>query len=192
MNSLLQIKLGVVDDKTTWPECGHEWISTPTVSGIRVFCAQHIEDGVNFYRRIRDLRINIMHSRESLHTLGNEASSLAAPTGNILFGAVGFLLDTPKPWTSHTEVLTNASPFRLAVEGKLLAEKLEDFFPDPHFEAAHAPAKVDRAADGTTLVTLTSNFTAVVGTGAKISVMGIGLFGEGKTKLHIDSLGVTA
>ena len=144
LNPLLQTKLGVDDDKTTCSKCGYQWTPTPTASGIRTFCTQQIDDGANLYRRIRDLRINIMHSKEDLTSLISEASSLAPLTGNVLLGAVDFLLGIGKPWSSHDEVLTNATPFRLQVEGKLMAEKLEDLFSDPHFEATHSVVKVDR------------------------------------------------
>jgi hypothetical protein len=188
LNPLLQTKLGADDDKITCGKCGHEWAPTPTVSGIRAFCAQEIDGGVDLYRRIRDLRINLMHSKEELTSLGSEASPLAPLTGNVLLGAVDFLLGTPKPWTSHSEVLTNATPFRLEVDGKLIAEKLEDLFPDPHFEATHSVAKVDRTADGKISVTVTSSFTPVFGTGARINVSGMGMFGEGKGELHVQSV----
>jgi hypothetical protein len=188
LNPLLQTRLGVDDDKTTCPKCGHEWAPIPTVSGIRAFCAQEIDDGKKVYRRIHDLRISLMHSKEKLASLGFEASSLAPIIGNVLLAAVEFLLGAPKPWISHSEVLTNATPFRLEVDGKLIAEKLEDLFPDPHFEATHSVAKVDRTPDGKTTVTVTSTFTPVFGTSTRISVTGIGMFGEGKGELRVQSI----
>jgi len=190
LNPLLQTKLGVDDDKVTCGECGHKW-TIPTVSGIREFCARHIDDGANLYRRIHGLRIKIMHSREELTSLGAEASSLGPLTGNVLLGAVDYLLGMEKPWTSHAEVLTNAIPFRLTVDGRLLAEKLEDVFPDPHFEAAHSVAKVDRSPDGKTTVTMTSILTPVLGSGARVNVSGVGLYGEGKVELHVQSASTT-
>lgn len=132
-----------------------------------------------------------MHSREELTPLGNEASSLAPLTGNVLLGAVDFLLGIPKPWTSHAELLTNANPFRLLVDGKLIAEKLEDLFPDPHLEATHSPVRVSRAPDGTTQVTVTSNFTAVIGSGVQFSQSGIGIFGEGRIQLRVENRTLT-
>lgn len=187
LNPLLQTKMGVDDDKTTCPECRHQWAS-PTVSGIRAFCAQHIEDGTNLYRRNRDLRINIMHSKERLSLLASEAASLAPLTGNVLLGAVDFLLGTQKPWISHSEVLTNANPFRLEVDGKLIAEKLEDLFSDPHLEAAHSVAKIDKTLDGKITLTVNSTFTGVLGSGAKINIGGMGMFGEGKGELHVQKV----
>ncbi len=188
LNPMLQTKLRVDDDKTTCSKCGHQWSPTPTVSGIRAFFAQEIDDGVNLYQRIRDLRNNIMHSKEQLSSLGSEASSLAPPTGNALLGAVDFLLGTTKPWTTHSEVLTNAVPYRLEVDGKLIAEKVEDLYPDPHFDATHSVAKVDRGPDGKITLTLSSSFTGVFGSGARISLGGIGVVGEGKVELHVQNV----
>jgi len=187
LNPLLQTKLGVDDDKSTCSKCGHQSTPTPTVSGIRTFCTQQIDGGADLYRRIRDLRINIMHSKEDLTSLLSEASSLAPLTGNVLLGAVDFLLGIEKPWTSHDEVLTNATPFRLQVEGKVMAEKLEDVFPDPHFEATHLVIKADRTPEGGTAFTTTSNFTAVIGTGARMNVTKTGMIVEGKGKFDVQS-----
>jgi hypothetical protein len=83
--------------------------------------------------------------------------------------------------------LTNAVPFRLEIDGKLIAEKLDDLFPDPHFEATHFVAKVDRTPDGKISVTSTSNFTAICGSGAIMKMSGIGMFGEGKAELHVQN-----
>ena len=105
----------------------------------------------------------------------------------MLLGAVDYLLRMEKPWTSHVEVLTNAIRFRLAIDERLIAEKLENVFPDPHFEEAHSVAKVDRSPDGKTTLTVTSTFTPVFGSGAKINVSGMGMFGEGKVEFHVQS-----
>lgn len=83
--------------------------------------------------------------------------------------------------------MTNANPFRLEVDGKLIAEKLEDLFPDPHLEAIHSVAKVDRTSGGEITLTVDSNFTAVFGTGAKVNISGMGMFGEGKVEFHVQS-----
>jgi len=189
LNPLLQTKLGVDDDKATCSKCGYQSTPTATASGIRTFCTQQIDDGAKLYRRIRDLRIKIMHSKEDLTSLISEASTLAPLTGNVLLGAVDFLLGIGKPWTSHDELLTNATPYRLQVEGKLVAEKLDDLFPDPHLEATHSVVKVDSSPDGKTTFTVTSRFTAVIGTGARLNVTKTGMIVEGKGgEFHVQSV----
>lgn len=185
LNGMLQEKLDVTDDKATCPECGHEWIATPTVSGIREFCKRHVEDGTNLYRRMHDLRINVMHSKEKLTVLLPDAVSLAPLSANVLLGAIDFLMGKEKPWLSHSELLTNANPLRVEIDGKIVAEHPAALSPDPHLEASHSVARIERTRDGKVTLTVNSKFTAVLGSGASFNLSGIGVAGEGKGELHV-------
>lgn len=185
LNPLLQSKLGIGNDKTTCPECKHEWELMPTVSGIREFFSQKVDQGKPLYKTIRDLRIDIMHSKKRLFMLAQKVSSVVIQEGNTLLGAIQFLLGFPEPWISHEEFLTSAIPFRLELDGKLIADKLEDVFPDPHFESDHGVINIGKSNEGNPEIEVKSNFTPVIGSGSILRVEGIGLAGEGrKVKLN--------
>lgn len=89
-----------------------------------------------------------------------------------------------KPLLSHAELLTNANPFRVEADGKLIAEKFADLFPDPHLEATHSIAKIERTPDGKTTLTVNTKFAPRLGSGASVSITGIGMTGEGR-ELHV-------
>jgi hypothetical protein len=92
LNPILQNKLKVGDDKTRCPKCQYEWVCTPTVSGIRVFVQTKIPDGKKVYKRSRELRINLMHSKENLTKLHAEATELSSRVGEVLYRAICYLL----------------------------------------------------------------------------------------------------
>ena len=69
LNKPLQEALEVDDDPTTCPHCQQPFISTPTVSGIRHFISRYFADEPKLYKRMRDLRISIMHSKTGLDNL---------------------------------------------------------------------------------------------------------------------------
>jgi len=120
LNLLLQKKLSVENDPIKCSRCGHEWVSLPTISGIRTFIKTSLNDHTKLYQRIRRLRINIMHSRYGLDKLLKEAEDLTPKTAEILFRAICFILELEEWKTiSHTPILAQV-PMRIEVEGHLV------------------------------------------------------------------------
>jgi len=193
LNKILQERLRIEDDKTDCPKCGHSWVTTPTVSGIRAFVRQFLEDGGRLYQRMHALRISVMHSNAPLDSLTSEIAELAPKAGNALLAAVFYLLSIDPPWNFPAQILTNAFPFRVVVKAKILSDKIEDAFSnkeDPHFKAEHALVEFspERLVGGTLKMKVTTRITAVIGSKAKFNVYGWGIQGEGKGELSIDDI----
>jgi hypothetical protein len=193
LNKILQDRLKAEDVKTSCPKCGYSWAPFPTVTGIREFVKQFFEDGGSLYERMHALRINIMHSKVPLDTLSSEVAELAPKAGNVLLAAIYHLLSVTWPWNFPSHILTNAFPFRVVVEARIMSEKIEDAFldqQDPHFKPEHILVEFghERKTGGKLRMKVTSRLTAVIGAASKFSVYGWGIQGEGKGELSIDDV----
>jgi hypothetical protein len=193
LNKILQDRLKAEDVKTDCPKCGYSWVSVPTVTGIREFVKQFFEDGGTLYQRMHALRINVMHSKVPLDNLSSEVAELAPKAGNVLLAAIYYLLSITPPWNFPSHILTNAFPFRVVVEARIVSGKIEDAFldqQDPHFKPEHILVEFEheRKKDGKLRMKVTSRLTAVIGAAAKFSVYGWGIQGEGKGELSIDDV----
>lgn len=123
LNPILQRKFSVEDDPVKCPNCGHEWIATPTVSGIRVFVQSKISEGKKLYRRIHKLRVDIIHSKHELGALHKEALELAPRTAEVLFRAIGYILEL-KRWEHITyKHILEKVPMRIELEATLVGGK---------------------------------------------------------------------
>jgi hypothetical protein len=189
LNKPLQDNLGIGDDKVTCPNCSSSFVSTPTVSGIREFINRYFADEPKLYRRMRDLRIDIMHSKKNLDSLLSECSYIAPRAGNVLLGAIFLFMGYERPWKQHSETVTSATPFRMALPAILISPSIEDAFPegggDPHFEDTHTFVGWKDRPDGKIDVTVTSSWKAVTGK-AQVRVSTLRIYGEGQGKLRVD------
>jgi hypothetical protein len=196
LNKPLQERLGVGDDPTKCPECGNEWVPTPTVSGIREFVGRFFAEDKRLYQRMHALRISVMHSKATLDSLSAEVAELTPISGNALLAAILYLISIDPPWDFPTQTITNASPFRIAVVTKLLCEKVEDAMleqEDPHFRAEHTllNLSLNREAGGKLVLTVTSRLTAVIGPKAQFDRnYSWRVYGEGKGELAIQNVTV--
>jgi len=137
LNPVLQEKFSVSDDVTRCPKCGHEWVSTPTVSGIRTFIQNGILGGKILYRRLRSLRNYIMHSKEKLENIQKEVSDAVPKLAEVLFRAICFALGL-KEWKKVPyKVILEQMPLRIELEAILVGgtpESLGIDGKDPYFE----------------------------------------------------------
>jgi hypothetical protein len=140
LNPILQSKLKVGDDKTKCPKCQHEWISTPTVSGIRLFVQTKIPEDRKLYKRFRELRTNLMHSREDFGKLRAEATELSPKIGEVLYRAICYLLGIEQWETIEYRGILEKIPMRIELEAALIdgePEALGSDGKDPNFEPTH-------------------------------------------------------
>jgi hypothetical protein len=162
LNPILQRRFSIRDDPVKCPDCGYEWIATPTVSGIRTFVQGQIPDGKKLYRRIHKLRINIMHSKRELGALHKEASKLAPRTAEVLFRAIGYILEL-KGWEGVAyKYILEKVPARIELEATLVGGEPNALGPegkDPFFEPAHTVFMPKVVEDKVTFEG-TSSFTA--------------------------------
>jgi len=140
LNPLLQRKFSIQDDPIRCPKCGHEWVTTPTVSGIRTFVQDYLPKGKELYRKIHGLRIDIMHSRRELKAPHKKAVELAPITAEVLFRAISYILGL-KGWKriTHRDILEKV-PMRIELEATLVGGEPNSLGPegkDPFFEPAH-------------------------------------------------------
>lgn len=140
LNPIFQEKFSVKDDPTNCPHCGYKWVSTPTVSGLRTFIQTKIPEGKKLYRRIHDLRVNLMHSKKRLDILHKEASDLVPKIAEILFRAICFLLGIAEWDKIPYKKIMEKVPLRIELEATLIGGEASSLGPkgcDPFFEAKH-------------------------------------------------------
>ncbi len=184
LNLLLQQKLAVEDDPIACPECKHKWKSTPTVSGIRAFVQDEMKESRDFYRSMRQLRIDIMHSTKELRSLQQSASIYAPRTGEVLFRAVCFLLGFEN-WmkVAHGAVLREF-PMRGELQGLLVGDDPNTLGPvneDPHFEMHHEIQTAKLEENGSVTYTYETSMTTHVNTNVKFKLKEMRLYGDSET-----------
>ena len=188
LNPLLQQKFSIKDDPARCPKCEHEWIATPTVSGIRVFIQNQMNGEKHLYRDMRQLRIDIMHSTKRLSELIGLVTSYAPKTGEVLFRAVCFLLEF-EDWKAmkHGAILREF-PMRGELHTLLLGGDPMSLGPngqDPHFELGHNLRKVESNKDGKMSFTVDSSFTARLNNNVQFGPVELRLYGDSETSGEI-------
>lgn len=185
LNPLLQRKLSVKDDPTTCPECGHRWVATPTVSGIRAFMQGKMKEGKTLYRNIHRLRIDIMHSTKELRELGELVSIYAPKTGETLFRAICYLLGFEDWETVAHGAILREFPMRGELQGSLVGGEPSSLGPDgqdPHFELNHEVKELKVREDGSTTFTVNTTMSKPsVGPGVTPKLREIRLYGDSET-----------
>jgi hypothetical protein len=184
LNPLLQHKLSVKDDLTVCPECGHRWVATPTVSGIRVFIQDKINEGKTLYRNIRQLRNDIMHSTKELRELRESVSAYAPKIGETLFRAICYLLGFEQWETVTHRAILREFPMRGELQGSLIGgepSSLGADGQDPHFELYHQVKELKLGEDGSATFTVVTSLTASIGPGVKFKPREIRLYGDSET-----------
>ena len=184
LNPLLQQKLSVRDDPVKCPKCGHRWVPTPTVSGIREFIKRQLKEKAKLYQKIRQLRINIMHAKTKLEDLRQEAFELTPILCEILFRAICFLIFDKKWREIPFKEPLGYVPIRIEVIGTLIGEdpyKLGPDGQDPHLKPKHT-------TDGDISFTVTSTFTAHLNDNVKISLHEVRFYGDREIKGRISDI----
>ena len=181
LNPLLQRSFQASDDPVHCPNCGHEWVATPTTSGIRQFIFSAFSSGRRLYRRMKNLRVSVMHGKEELVKVFSEARELASSTGLVLVKAILYLLEIDFPKDLETNTLSNVVPFKAAIEGTLHGSDVDKLGPqneDPHLELVfHKLAESEVSEKGITKKIVTETIGRL-GPGTRISVHGWRVYGE--------------
>lgn len=161
LNPILQEKFSISDDMTRCPKCGYEWVSTPTVSGIRTFIQNEIPEGKKLYRRLRSLRNYIVHGKKKLDEMRKEVFELTPKLAEVLFRAICFLLGIEEWSKVPHKVILEQIPLRIELEAILVggtSESLGVDGKDPFFEAKHEGFTIIKSGKDITFK-VTSNFT---------------------------------
>ena len=183
LNPLLQEKLSVKDDQACCPKCGHKWIATPTVSGIRAFMQNKLPLEKNLYRNIHQLRIDIMHSTKKLRELSESVATYTPKTGEILFRAICFLVEFAN-WESmaHGAILKEF-PIRGELRAILLGDNPSLLGPkgqDPHFELSQNIRRTE-LQEKTMTSTIDTTFKAQLNVGVQFDQLELLLYGDAET-----------
>jgi len=188
LNPTLQNKFKVGDDKTKCPKCQHEWTSTPTVSGIRLFVQTKIPKGRELYKRFRELRINLMHSKEDFGKLHAEATELSPEIGEVLYRAICYLLGIEQWKTVTYKKILEKVPMRIELEATLVdgePETLGSHGKDPYFEPSHE--FTPKFSDAGIMFEGKTNFTARLNSNVKWRPREVRFYGDPETKGSITS-----
>jgi hypothetical protein len=190
INTLLQDRLNVGNDVVSCPRCGYKR-EVPSVSGIREFIRKYYQNEKGLYQRMRKLRVGIMHGASRLSNIIKEAEQIAPKSGNVLLGAIYFLLNFDQPWKQHDQTLSSAVPYRLAIEATILSNTIEEAYIDgryPYFVASHNLIDVTQTTNSGFTSKLETEFKAVIGSNAKFKGYAIRSYGEGKGTLEINNV----
>jgi hypothetical protein len=184
LNPLLQQKFSIKDDTARCPKCKHEWIATPTVSGIRAFIQGKMNGEKHLYRNIRQLRIDIMHSTKRLSELIGLVTTNAPRTGEVLFRAICFLLEF-EDWNvmKHGAILrefpvrgelhaflVGGNPMSLGANGQ-----------DPHFKLGHNLRKIESKENEKVSFTIDTSITAQLNNGVQFERVELWFYGDSET-----------
>ena len=190
LNPLLQQKLSIKDDRTLCPKCKHQWIATPTVSGIRVFVQEKLKEGKDLYRNVRQLRIDIMHSTKELGRLRDLASTYSPKTGEVLFKAICYLSGF-EDWETMTHgTILREFPMRGELQGSLIGGDPSSLGPDdqdPHFELHHQIKESRLGENGSVSYTIETSLTANLNADVKFKPREIRFYGDSETTGAITS-----
>lgn len=187
LNPILQQKLSVKDDLTTCPnpQCGHKWVSSPTISGIRAFIRDTLHSSSQLYQRFHSLRIDLMHGKCELGKIQNDAIELTPKLAETLFRAICFVLDI-EDWQSlpYRSILESV-PIRIEIEGKLVDGEPKSFGTDgkdPYLEPVHDVASIRVLEDGSITFDVISNFTARIEPFKTFQLSEIRMYGDKEIK----------
>lgn len=171
LNLLLQEKLSIRHDLT--------------VSGVKAFIQQKMPNGKQLYKRIHQLRINIMHSTRELGKLISEVKELAPKTGEILFRAICFLLEV-NGWdaVAYQNILERV-PTRLELHGTIIGGKPDSLGPegkDPYFEPKPPVINWKVSKDGTPTFTVEFSFVARLNSNVQWRKGEVRIYGDEETR----------
>lgn len=184
LNSPLQTKLSIGDDVVRCPNCKHEWVATPTVSGIRTFIQNKMKKEKHLYRHIRQLRISIMHSTKELREIRDLVSKYAPKTGEILFRAICYLSGF-EDWENikHGAILREF-PIRGELQGTLVGGDPSSLGPDgqdPHFELHHDIKGSKLGENGSLSYKIETSLKMHLNTDVRFRPKEIRLYGDSET-----------
>jgi hypothetical protein len=185
LNPLLQQKLSAKDDPVVCPKCGHNWVGTPTVSGIRSFIQDKIKEGKLVYKKIRGLRIDIMHSRMKLKELQSLVSEYAPMTGEVLFRAICYVSGFDEWETIPHGAILKEFPLRGELQCLLIGgdpSSLGVDGEDPHFQLVHDFKELKSNEEGSVTYTVSTSLTAKIGPNVQFRPQEIRLYGDSETK----------
>jgi len=184
LNPLLQAKFGISDDSSRCPYCKKEWISTPTVSGIRTAVQNLIAKGSEFYTRIKELRVGLIHSKSDLKMLLPEAEDLEPIVREALVRSIFFILGVSPTETILRDTLSAEVPIVAALEATIHGSDPSNLGPPsehPHFELrSNVIQKAESSKDKVSLTVTTSRITRVA-QGVTITCYGWRLYGQEAT-----------
>lgn len=185
LNPLLQQKLSVKDDPTTCPKCGHRWISTHTVSGIRVFVQNKMEEGKTLYQNIRQLRNYVIHSTKGLHNLRESVAIYAPKIGETLFRAICYASGFEEWATMTYGIILKEFPARLELQCWLVGGEPPSLGPDgqdPHFELNYEVTETKLGENGSLTYNVDYSFKAVTNPNVQWRPQETRLYGDPEIK----------
>ncbi len=181
LNPLLQTIFNVFDDLVQCPSCGHEWVSTPTVSGIRAAVRKFKPNESTLYKRMKELRIGLIHGKTDLKTMVPEAVALHDATREILVRAIFLILSISPTEKFLRDTLSAESPVFAAVQSTLHGADPSNLGPPgeyPHFDVQSHEIKKTEMTSSEVTRTITTNLVACLGNGVTNSATGWRVYGQ--------------
>ncbi len=175
--------------KYTCPECGHQW-EHQGLSGVKALLENEFDDGIEIFRRLRELRVSIQHSTKTTDVLYLEATELAAPLREAVITGVLAILnlkDLKSVLMKHE--ITNAIPIRIAVPAIIHGKDPNNLGcpgEDPHLESVDFAELVRAKEDGSIRITGQVKLAARVADGVRLTVSEFRMMGENVTLRSVE------
>lgn len=185
LNPILKEKLSAKDDPVVCPKCKHEWILFPTVAGIRTLIKTKLLDYAKLYRRIHQLRTDIVHSKRELSKIRDEAVELTPRIAEILYRTICYVLDIEEWDTMSYKTILEQVPIRIEVEGALVGGEPDSLGldgKDPHLEPHHDTSLVKVSENGSVSFEAQSKFTVRTDPEVKLEMREIRFYGDSEVK----------
>jgi hypothetical protein len=182
LNPLLERDLHARPEVRKCPKCQHE-MQVPSTSGIRDFMDKNIDDGGNRYRRMRRLRVGLVHGVGGIdQSMVSEATILASVLRRALrLGICRYVGLQESDLRGKEELITNQLTSRGGVLCRLSPGNLEHYGPpgqDPHFDITHLVNSIRVRDDGSVDVEVNQTATARLAEGVTCKVDAFGFSGE--------------
>jgi len=138
--------------------------ATTTISGISTFIQKKIPDGKKIYKKLRKIRVSLIHSLKPLFTLQEEVNEYTAILAEILFRAICYVSEVESWYEIPYQRILYQEPLRIRLEAILIGEDPNSLGPhggDPYFvpKQEFIPKLTDR---GITFEGITSFKSAVL------------------------------
>jgi len=190
LNPALQESLKMPDALTRCPNCGHEWVSTPTVSGIRAAVQKLVPDGTKLYKRMRELRVSLFHGKSDLKTLIAQAIALESKARETLVRSVFLILGASPTERFLSDTLSVHAPAVAALEATMQASDPSNLGPPsehPHFELGSHAIQAARPSERGISLTVSTSLITRVGQGVVVRCHGWRLYGQEVTLDRVEA-----
>jgi hypothetical protein len=183
LNPILQQKLNVGEEVKKCTKCGNKLVTTK-ISGIQAFIEQKTEGGSEISKKIRSLRVSIMHSTKTMSEVQELTVTYAPKTAEILFRAILFVSEFEDWSTIKYSTILREFPIRGELRGLLIGGENDALGlngQDPCMEIHHEILKTTIDEKEKPTYTFKTFFIAQIGTNIQFRQTELLFYGDSES-----------